>query len=106
MKAEKYLQELIEQEQDYLAGYDDGEEKPKNHIKRLKDLKEALTEVKNCSIPIVSVLLPNKEEVCKQAAIFEDFKGWEGDISAAEKDGKRKGFVKGAEWMRDKINKR
>jgi len=52
MKAQKYLEELIDQEQDYLLGYDEGE-KPQQHIDRLKDLKEALTEVKNCSIPDV-----------------------------------------------------
>ena len=61
MKAQKYLEELIDQEQDYLLGYDEGE-KPQQHIDRLKDLKEALTEVKNCSIPDV---VGQGEQLCQ-----------------------------------------
>ena len=71
MKAQKYLEELIDQEQDYLSGYDEGE-KPQLHIDRLKDLKEALTEVKNCSIPDVS-----NNEVALKAFVEEFVEAWE-----------------------------
>ena len=80
MKAEKYLQELIEQEQDYLSGYDD-DEKPEVHVQRLNDLKEALAEVKNCSIPDVVW----QSEQLKAFSDFAQKRMWEdGDKDLSE----------------------
>jgi hypothetical protein len=60
MKAIKYLEELIDLEQDYLSQYDE-DEKPQHHVERLQDLKEALQQVKNCDLAYVGGALPDKE---------------------------------------------
>jgi len=49
MKAKKYLEELIDLEQDYLSQYDD-DEKPQHHVERLRDLKEAIQQVNSVDL--------------------------------------------------------
>ncbi len=41
---------------------------------------------------------PSKEQILKQARMFEDYQGNESDILGAEKGGKFHGFIAGAEW--------
>ena len=62
MKAERFLQELIEAEQDYLNAYDEGE-KPDFHVQRLEDLRQALHEVKSVDLADVGGSLPSDEEM-------------------------------------------
>lgn len=45
----------------------------------------------------------SKEQILKQARMFEDYQGNESDILGAEKGGKFHGFIAGAEWAIEKL---
>lgn len=44
-----------------------------------------------------------KEQIIKQARIYEDYQGNESAILGAEKSGKFHGFIAGAEWAIEKL---
>ena len=66
---------------------------------------QAMQEYADQQLRLYSVvsILPTKEEILKQARKEENYIGNECDIVGAEKGGKFHGFLKGVEWLTNKL---
>lgn len=75
---------------------------PKNmHLEYFKDIIKATK--KALDISAVSCSLPSKKDIILQARKEENYIGNENDIEGAEKTGKYHGFLRGVEWLSDKL---
>lgn len=87
-----------------LKKYEDNNEYHFHEVDR-EWILQAMQEYADQQLRLNSVVssLPNKKEILKQARKEENYIGNESDIIGAEKTGKFHGFLKGVEWLSNRL---